>query len=283
MPHIWQLYRQIWESLVIHEMVFSMNPSRRTLYASISVAFFLCPYLFAQSKPETSKVPFVGCESDGQVGPLDKPTGKSVSEPLVPEVAQQLAYYKTEQGPGVLAPRGWHCFGTYGSNGSSLYVTPDPIGSALLFSSTWKGFSGSAVQLSFEYGGTSGRFGVAETIARVFPAYQTFVSNVVDEDTQAGIKPPVSFTFGPYPNDTLIYKSKTIVEFQTPPNTEGLGSHSRLLANYSSIKGVAILLVPPADPDTDLLKLFTRLPANMAQLTTIIVQQVERDSTKISQ
>ncbi len=38
------------------------------------------------------------------------------------EVAQKLAYFKTTH-IGVLAPRGWHCFGTYGSGGESIIVT----------------------------------------------------------------------------------------------------------------------------------------------------------------
>ena len=44
--------------------------------------------------------------------------------------ASKLAYYQAEKGIGVLAPRDWHCFGTYGSGGDTLYVTPQPINSA---------------------------------------------------------------------------------------------------------------------------------------------------------
>ncbi len=35
-------------------------------------------------------------------------------------VAARLAYYKAKNGFGILGPRGWHCFSTYGSNGSTL-------------------------------------------------------------------------------------------------------------------------------------------------------------------
>ena len=39
--------------------------------------------------------------------------------------AADLAHYRSEH-LGVLAPRGWHCLETYGSNGASLFVSPDP-------------------------------------------------------------------------------------------------------------------------------------------------------------
>ena len=43
--------------------------------------------------------------------------------------AAQLAYYASRD-LGVLAPRGWHCLGLEGSNGSVLIVTPEPHGAA---------------------------------------------------------------------------------------------------------------------------------------------------------
>src|SRR5689334_17256314 len=46
--------------------------------------------------------------------------------PVVPEiVAGDLAHYVAASGPGVLAPRGWHCLGLHGSNGNQLVVTPE--------------------------------------------------------------------------------------------------------------------------------------------------------------
>jgi hypothetical protein len=183
-------------------------------------------------------------------------------------LAGQLAYYEAEDGPGVLAPRGWNCFEAYGSNGGSLLVAPQPINSELVFSDNWKGFDGPAVQLSVDSGGTSGRFEVAEIIARVFPAYKAFVTRVIAE----GIEPASSFPFGPYPKDKLIYKSNKIVEYQTPPNTDGLGTKSRLQKNSIPISGVAIL----EGADTNLIQLSARLPLDLADLTPTIIQQVER-------
>lgn len=216
--------------------------------------------------------PFIGCKSDGQVGPLDAPTGHAPpAMKLSLAAAQRLAYYKAENGLGVLAPRGWHCFSTYGSNGSSLFVSPEVIDAANLFSPEWKGFAGPAIQISVVDGGTSGRFQVARVIARVFPSRGQFVRDVIAE----GIEPAASFPAGPYPQDKLTYRSKNIVEFETPANTEGLGTASRLQTSSKPIRGVAILL--SAD-DTSLSQLSARLPEQDHDLTNTIIQQVERDT-----
>src|ERR1039458_1109977 len=100
----------------------------------------------AQSAAVT--VPFVGCASDGQGGPLKAPIGKSKVVAIPAAAALRLAYYKAEYSSGVLAPRGWNCFSTYGSNGASLFVSPDPMDSKTLLSLDWKGFTGPAVQIS---------------------------------------------------------------------------------------------------------------------------------------
>jgi hypothetical protein len=127
----------------------------------------------------TVSVPFVGCKSDGQMGPLKAPAGKSRVVPVARLMASRLAYYMAEDGVGVLAPSGWYCFGTYGSNGANLYVSPEPIRGDEVLSANWKGFAGPVVQLSVSDGGTSGRFSVARMMARVFPAHREFVRNVI--------------------------------------------------------------------------------------------------------
>ena len=181
---------------------------------------------FPQAKPSekpalgvTAEVPFVGCASDGQAGPQDAPSGQAKPLAIPPAVAQRLAYYKAEYGAGVLAPREWHCFSTYGSDGVKLFVSPDPIDPKTLMSMDRKGFSGPAVQISALSGGTSGRFEVAKVVARVFPAYKAFAQNVIAE----GIEPAGDFPFGPYPQDKLTYRGTAIVEFETPANSEGWG------------------------------------------------------------
>jgi hypothetical protein len=50
------------------------------------------------SKPERgSVVPFVGCKSDGQVGSLEAPKGKSKVLSIGKEKARRLAYYKAKE------------------------------------------------------------------------------------------------------------------------------------------------------------------------------------------
>ncbi len=219
-------------------------------------------------------VPFIGCQADGQAGPLDAPKGNSKAIEVPTKAGQQLSYYKAEQGLGVLAPKGWYCFATYGSNGGSLYVSQQPIDVANLFSDNWKGFTGPVIQISGEEGGTSGRFGVASMIARVFPSHKAFVRNVI----ASGLAEANDFPSGPYPKDRLVYKSKEVVEYQTPAETDGLGTQSRLQKNADPIRGVAILVGNQHEPS--LVFLAARLPSEMEPLTSIIVQQVERDAAR---
>jgi hypothetical protein len=114
--------------------------------------------LFGQSSSqpggETAQVPFVGCASDGQLGPVKAPEGNAKSVVVSLGAARRLAYYEAEDGIGVLAPRGWHCFGAYGSNGATLYIAPDPISSSDLLSQDQKGFAGPAIQVSYMSGDT---------------------------------------------------------------------------------------------------------------------------------
>jgi hypothetical protein len=217
----------------------------------------------------TSQVPFVGCESDGQVGPLESPHG-AVKKVMIPaELASRLAYYEAENGFGVLGPRGWHCFSTYGSNGSTLYVAPEIIQGKMLFSDDWKGFSGQAIQVSVSIGDTSGRFSVARAIARAFPDHAEFVQKVIAE----GIEPASSFPAGPYPTDKMTYKGKSVVEFETPPNSQGLGTHSMLSTNSSPIRGVMILF----GEEPSLVHASIRIADDNQNLIQPILKQLESD------
>jgi len=215
-------------------------------------------------------VPFVGCPSDGQVGPLKAPTGDTKIVIINEAVAKNVAYYKAEEGLGVLAPRGWHCFSTYGSNGSSLFISPEPIKSRDLFSRDWKGFPGPAIQVSVSVGDTSGRFEVAGVIARVFPAHRSFVDDVIAEK----IRPATDFPSGPYPGDKLTYLSDSVVEFETPANAEGLGTQSFLKENDQPIKGIALLF----GEELNLVQASTRLPKASAGLVHAIIQQLRHDA-----
>jgi hypothetical protein len=218
---------------------------------------------------EWNSVPFTGCKADGQTGPVEAPNGRGRQVAIPAAAASRLAYYESKFGSGVLAPRGWHCFSTYGSNGSSLFVSPNPVSSAELFSQEWKGLDGPAIQISTVFGDTSGRFSVARTIARVFPAHWSFVRKVIAE----GIEPASEFPFGPYPGDKLKYLTKEMVEFQTPANSNGMGTASWLLRNSDPISGVAIL----SGEEMNLTHLCVRLPPESVDLTPFIVREAERE------
>lgn len=238
----------------------------RVFNALTALTLWTCTSLAAQ----TATVPFVGCKSDGQVGPLKAPTGKPRQLRIPVDAANQLAYYKAEDAPGVLGPRGWFCFSTYGSNGGSLYLSPRPIATAQIFKN-WKGLSGPAIQVTDANGGTSGRFEVAAYIARYFPTHMDFTRQVIAE----GIEPAKDFPRGPYPHDKLTYRGKEIVEYETLPNADGLGTHTWLIKDDQPIDGVLIL---QAKDDFPLTRLAVRLPPDLASLTTIIIQQVEREN-----
>lgn len=213
-------------------------------------------------------VPFVGCAADGQMGPVPAPK-RIRAIPSVPgSVASRLAYYATEH-HGVLAPRGWHCIGIYGSSGSTLLVTPERHNADDLFQQD-AGLSGPVVELSYLSGGTSGRFDVAKIAARIFPVARSFVDQVIAED----IEPKEDFPFGPYPDDTLARRTATVVEFVTPANRDGIGTSGRLAKTDQPISGVAMIF---PQEDMDVVKVSVRLPPEHGDLASTIVATVERN------
>jgi hypothetical protein len=217
-------------------------------------------------------VSFRGCNSDGQVGPISAPEGKAVRIPLDRKAAGQLAYYKAAQEFGVLAPRGWHCFGVYGSGGSALFVMPEAISPSDLFSGK-RELSGPVIQLNFRNGDTSGRDTVAEVIARVFPAYRAFAIEVAEMFD----RPLSSLPSGPYQTDKLIYKSSNVVEYTTPAETEGLGTLSSLKKDKLPTRGVAILTGQPPN----LVFLAVRLPPRFRELIPAIIVTIEHEVAAI--
>jgi hypothetical protein len=98
------------------------------------------------------------------------------------------------------------------------------------------------------------------------------VQSVIEEGLDMG----VPHAFGPYPQDKLHRVSPNVVEFETPANTQGLGTDSRLLSNSDPIQGVAILY--GAEPN--LLQVSARLPASERDLLQPILSQVELDAVQ---
>jgi hypothetical protein len=88
--------------------------------------------------------------------------------------------------------------------------------------------------------------------------------------------PASEYPFGPYQTDRLTYRSEAVVEYRTPPETEGLGTHSSLKKNGSPIAGAAILSGEPPD----LIFLSVRLPEKLARFAPVVVRQVERETNR---
>lgn len=228
----------------------------KTSVAVLAFALLTTPVL-AQSA-----LPFVGCPSDGQTGPLDAPASISALPEVAPEAAEKLAYYATTS-LGVLAPRGWSCFGLNALNGSILLVTPQPLKDP-----TGTLVTGPIVQASRNLGGGAGRIDVAEVAARLFPVAEAFVKATTGD---AG-GPKVTLPTGPYPKDRLNRRSDTIVEFITPGNEIGQGTAGRIGKAPDPIFGAAVLL--PYQNMT-LIQVQARLPDDLRSLAPTIVATVE--------
>ncbi|ASG21650.1 hypothetical protein [Nitrospirillum viridazoti] len=213
-------------------------------------------------------IPFVGCPADGQMGPQAAPrkgTVPSLPPALAAKAAGRLAYYaaSAEAGSiGSFAPKGWHCLALYGSNGSQLLVTANPLASPDLIKAA-EHIQGPALQLVWLDGDTSGRFEVAQVAARVFPVAKDYVQGVIDE----GLADKSEYTWGPYPTDTVVRHSPTSVDFVTPAGQKGMGTDSHLTPGPLPIIGSALLF---PDDDMALRELVMRLPPEMADLGPVI-------------
>ncbi len=234
--------------------------------AAVGAVVFLASCLAPAAASAAQQVPFVGCAGDGQTGPVAAPKGAPKSIDVDAAAARQLAFYQAKDSFGVLAPTGWKCFYFYGSSGATLVIAP----SGNLQSAIDTPLSGPAVVASLDYGGTSGRFAVAKYSARIFPKeQQAFIAAVIAED----IEPKENFPSGPYPADKTTYKGARVAEFETPANTDGLGTSDRLQKNSQPIVGMAKLEDSADGPDFFLLTV--RLPAEQAALAPAIVSQAE--------
>jgi hypothetical protein len=218
--------------------------------------------------PVSTTVPFVGCAQDGQTGPKMAPSGSPKTVVLDPNVAGQLAYYASSY-VGVLGPKGWYCFGTYGSSGWSLFLSPSPIRASDVEAERWNAGAGPALEVAVSSGDTSGRFNVAQAIVRAFPSHMAFARQVASDSGG----PTPNFAVGPFPADQMTAKSDTVVEYTTAPNAQGLGTtFSLLTASAAPIDGVAIL----QGPTPDLYVLAARLPNR--SLINAIMPQFEADT-----
>jgi hypothetical protein len=235
---------------------------RTLLVGLVALASAVLPRLSMEPSTEdvTVVVPFVGCPSDGQTGPAPAPDAESVSLHLDSGVAACTAVYRTEHGPAVLGPRGWTCVGRYGSGQTGVDVTPDPSDP----SAKIEGFGIYATTMN---GDTSGRFAVAQIVARVFPVERAFVDRIMAE----GFLPAQEFPAGPFPTDRLAYRSDRIVEFQTPAMAHGLGTLFRFAPDADPIRGITILT-----SEHDVRHVAIRLPQDMTDVVPFIIREFQQ-------
>ncbi len=211
-----------------------------------------------------TNVPFVGCPADGQTGPRPAPIGGLKQINIDPAIAPRLAWYASPD-VAVLAPRGWYCFEAYGSSGNFLVIAPTP----LRFDTANPSKLALAVVVGVDSGGTSGRFAVAQVIARVFPDRAAFVRSVIAE----GIEPPSDFPSGPYPSDQMTTLGADALAYHTPAETGGLGT---LAGGFNPSDQVIDGVVFLSGADTDLAFLAVRLPADLQELGPAIIQAYEQ-------
>lgn len=216
------------------------------------------------------RIPVVGCESDGQLGHMDAPQGGEREVHVGAAMANRLALYEAKEGSRMLGPRGWHCFGLYGSNGTVLFVARDPFvmnESLEPVQAGAVGFAGPAIQATARYAGTSGRVDVAQLIARLFPARHAFLQGWSEGDLPRG----------PYPKDRLFRRSSRVVEYETPARSQGMGTDTYLLPNDAPIRGAAVVQGTDEEPDT--MVVAVRLPQALRDLVPTILRYVERATT----
>jgi hypothetical protein len=152
--------------------------------------------------------------------------------------ASYLSFYSAHDqlDAGVLAPKGWSCFGTYGSGGSTLYVTPFEIEGPILDRAKRIGKS-SAVVSNFAIGDTSGRFTVARMAARLFPQTRSFVESVLSE----GLVDTKDFAFEIVSSDAIDRLSDSAIKFSTPAGKQGLGTVLLESSSDLPISGLVLL------------------------------------------
>jgi hypothetical protein len=116
------------------------------------------------------------------------------------------------------------------------------------------------------YGGTSGRFEVAEVSARVFPAVMAdFIAHVKAE----GFPLPDFSKIHRFSEDQYTYLAPKLVQFTTPARHVGIGT-GIFVPSMEPVRGV-ISLSPGHTRYPDLLQFDVRLSPSDYQLTQVLI------------
>jgi hypothetical protein len=233
---------------------------QRWLIAVAFIAFFGCAH--AGNTPAT--VPFVGCPAIGGADPVSSaaPEGPPKALPSQAAEAARIAFYQAVDGPGVFAPRGWHCQTWRGSHGAFIIVTATAPPEIIPRESV----QGPGVIAIESNGGTGGRFEVAEVSARLFPQVMAdFIARVKAE----GFPSPDFSKIKPYPDDRYTYLTPKRLKFTTLAHHEGIGT-GIFVPSGDPVRGV-VSLSPADDRDTNRLEFDLRLPSSDDRLAQALI------------
>jgi hypothetical protein len=209
-------------------------------------------------------VPFIGCETLGQGKAEPAPGGAAFELNTHQELAGQLAYYKAQDGYGVLGPRGWQCVATQTADSTRLLVMPE-IDRAKLSAGTFE-VTGPAILAESDGGLCEICVTVPRMAIRLFPTEREWGTLVLRDK---GVK---DIAIGPYPADVIDRQDDKTMRFRTPANKDGFGTE-RFKASADPIDGLAMLLGGQSEG----MLLQVRLPDAMRRLTTVILRQMQQE------
>jgi hypothetical protein len=116
------------------------------------------------------------------------------------------------------------------------------------------------------YGGTSGRFDVAEVSARLFPKVMAdFIARVKAE----GFPSPDFSKIKPFPHDQYTYLTPKLVVFMTEAHQEGIGT-GIFVPSENPVRGV-VSLSPEGGRYPDLLQFHIRLSSSDDTLAQALI------------
>ena len=167
---------------------------------------------FAQPVTAASTIPFVGCPSDSDGGPIT-PTGEPIIANIPEDIANKLALYVNVFNLAVLAPRGWKCSGGQAVVDNSISIYPpssSPHNTSVI---------------SIAHVAYTNR--IPNKYVLYFPTIMTMKA-ALNEAAGWG-QTPDQYIIKRYLSDRITYIDKTTIEFMTPANHVGLGN--ALLSN----------------------------------------------------
>jgi hypothetical protein len=230
----------------------------------VVLALACCAVAGAASAQTPQRVATIDCPVNDQTGSPKLQAADTMSAPVAPNVAAQIAYYSAEHSPGVYAPKGWSCRAWDGSNGTILAVTPKRIEPPYF---PLPKITGPGVMIETSDAASSGRFHVAIVAAQLFPLIGgEFIARVRQEHLISD----ASFDAQVYPDDRLIYLSDRLVRYTTPANRAGLGSAGMLEVSELPVRGLAILNL--GSEANSLTEVRVRLPAGLSAVAEAVVQ-----------